>query len=35
MDQEAFFVDYAAAHKKLSENGAKWGEAGAVALVEA
>lgn len=34
-DQEVFFVDYAAAHKKLSENGAKWGEGGPVALQEA
>lgn len=34
-DQEAFFVDYALAHKKLSENGAKWGEGGPVALQEA
>ena len=31
-DQEAFFKDYAAAHKKLSENGAKWVEGGPVAL---
>ena len=31
-DQEAFFKDYAAAHKKLSENGAKWAEGGPVAL---
>ena len=34
-DQEAFFVDYALAHKKLAENGAKWGVGGPVALQEA
>jgi len=31
-DQEAFFKDYAAAHKKLSENGASWVEGGPVSL---
>ena len=31
-DQDAFFKDYAAAHKKLSENGASWVEGGPVSL---